>query len=180
MAHGWRRYGVLGAVLGLLCWLPVAAQAQPLLATATCSGQVVGNPGFESGSLDWSASAGVITNSSSEPPHSGSWDAVLGVLGGTETISQTITVPAGCHGTLSFWLHIDTEETTTTTAYDRLSLKAGTTQLATWSNLNHNLGYSQKVIALPVTGTFPITFTATEDSTLLTTFVLDDVTVTLS
>ncbi|HEU5269881.1 MAG TPA: hypothetical protein VFU36_08145 [Jatrophihabitans sp.] len=187
MARGWRRCAVL--VAGLLCWLPAVhgqAQAQPgysarpASAVTTCSGQLVRNPGFESGAVYWTASPGVITNSSSEPAHSGSWDAVLGILGGTESVSQTISIPAGCHATLSFWLHIDTEETTTTTAYDRLTLKLDTTQIAGWSNLNHNLGYSQQVVAFSGTGTFTITFTATEDSSLLTRFVLDDVTVTLS
>ena len=182
MAHGWRRCAVL--VVAVLCWLPVAAAAEPVATASavatTCSGQLIGNPGFESGSVSWTASPGVITDSSSEPPHSGSWDAVLGILGGTESISQTITIPAGCRATLSFWLHIDTEETTTTTAYDRLTLKLNSTQVASWSNLNHNLGYSQRTVTISATGTVTITFTATEDSSLLTTFVLDDVTVTLS
>jgi hypothetical protein len=167
-------------LVGLLCSLPTAAVAQPSTpAVTTCSGQVILNPGFESGPKAWSAPAGVITNSGVEPPHGGSWDAVLGVLGGTETVSQQISIPAGCHGTLSFWLHIDTDETTTTTAYDKLTLKIGTTTLGTWSNLNHNLGYSQKNLLLSA-GSYLLSFTATEDATLLTTFVLDDVTLTLS
>jgi hypothetical protein len=182
MVPNWRR--MLGAVLvaGLLCWLPVAAEARPSVGTAaaaTCSGQLIRNPGFESGPVYWTAPAGVITNSSSESPHSGSWDAVLGILGGTQTISQTITIPFGCQATLSFWLHIDTAETTTTTAYDKLILKMNSTTLKTWSNLNHNAGYTQYSLSLP-SGTFALTFTATEDSSLLTLFVLDDVTLTLS
>ena len=191
MARNWQRS--VASAAGLLCWLPVVAEAQPAasaqpvssaqpapVVTTGCSGQLIRNPGFESGAVYWSASPGVITNSSSEPPHSGSWNAVLGILGGTESISQSVTVPTGCHATLSFWLHIDTEETTTTTAYDKLTLKVNTTQVASWSNLNHNLGYSQRTLTLSGTGSFTITFTATEDSSLLTTFVLDDVTVTLS
>ncbi len=175
---GWRRCAVL--VVGLLCWLPTAAVAQPVRPAAySCSGQLIPNPGFESGSKGWSASPGVITDSGIEPPHSGSWDAVLGILGGTQTLAITVTIPAGCHGTLSFWLHIDTDETTTTTAYDKLTLKANSATLATWSNLNHNVGYSQKNFGLSGGQTVTLVFTATEDSTLLTTFVLDDITLTL-
>ena len=44
-----------------------------------------------------------------------------------------MTIPAGCAATLTFYLHIDTAETTTTTAYDKLTVKAGTTTLATYS-----------------------------------------------
>ena len=55
-----------------------------------------------------------------------------------------MTIPAGCAATLTFYLHIDTAETTTTTAYDKLTVKAGSTTLATYSNLNKNTGYAQK------------------------------------
>ena len=55
-----------------------------------------------------------------------------------------MTIPAGCTATLSFYLHIDTAETTTTIAYDTLTVKLGSTTLATYSNLNHNTGYAQK------------------------------------
>jgi phosphatidylinositol-3-phosphatase len=150
-----------------------------------CTGQRLGNPGFETGTATpWSASSGVISNSSSEPAHSGSWDAWLDGYGTTttNTLSQTITIPPGCHATLSFWLHIDTAETSTTTAYDKLTVKANTTVLATYSNLNHNSGYSQRSFDLSgfAGQTVTITFTATEDSSLQTSFCIDDVTVTLS
>src|SRR6185312_12447527 len=40
--------------------------------------QILGNPGFENGSANtapWTLTSGVINNSTSEPPHAGSWDA---------------------------------------------------------------------------------------------------------
>ncbi len=59
-------------------------------------------------------------------------------------------MPSGCSTyQLSFWLHIDTAQTTTTTAYDTLTVQilnsSGTVlgTLATFSNLNHGTGYSQ-------------------------------------
>ena len=79
-------------------------------------------------------------------------------------------------------MHIDTAETSTTTAYDKLTVKANSTVLATYSNLNHNSGYSQQSFDLSSYAgqTVTITFTATEDSSLQTSFVIDDVAVTLS
>jgi len=135
---------------GLLCLLPAVAQAQPAPAVTSCSGQKVLNPGFE-----------------------------LGALGQTQTVAISVSVPAGCHGTLSFGLHIETEETTTTTAYDTLTLKAGSVLLASWSNLNHNTGYALKSVVLSA-GTVTLTFTAKEDLTLLTSFFVSQVTLSLS
>ena len=110
-------------------------------AGSTCSsGQKLGNPGFESGSASWTATSGVIgQNGPYEPAHSGSWNAWLDGYGSshTDTLSQTVTIPAGCSTyTLSFYLHIDTSETTTSVAYDNLTVTLGSTTLATYSNLN--------------------------------------------
>jgi hypothetical protein len=148
-------------------------------APSSCSGQKLGNPGFETGTAaPWSVSSGVISNSSSEPPHSGSWDAWVDGYGAThtDTLSQQVTIPAGCHATVTFWLHIDTSETTTSTAYDKLTVKIGTTTLAIYSNLNHNSGYAQKILdASSYAGqTVTLTFTGSEDSVDETSFVIDD------
>src|SRR5262249_58305709 len=56
-------------------------------------GQKLANPGFESGSASWTATAGVIGQwSPSEPPHSGTWDAWLDGYGAThtDTLSQSV------------------------------------------------------------------------------------------
>jgi putative Ig domain-containing protein len=145
-------------------------------------GQKVTNSGFESGSTGWSASAGVIgQNGPYEPAHSGTWDAWLDGYGTThtDTVTQSVTVPSGCTGTFTFYLHIDTSETTTTVAYDKLTVKNGSTTLATYSNLNHISGYAAHTFTVPA-GTNTISFTGTEDSSLQTSFVLDDITVTAS
>ncbi|MFC0434027.1 protease pro-enzyme activation domain-containing protein [Kutzneria buriramensis] len=152
----------------------------------SCSGQQLGNPGFETGSASpWSASSGVVSNASAgEAAHSGSYLAWLDGYGSThtDTVSQSVTIPAGCHATLSFWLHIDTAETTTSTAYDKLTVKAGSTTLATYSNLNANSGYVQKTFDVSSLAgqTVTISFTGAEDSGLQTSFVIDDTAVTLS
>lgn len=148
--------------------------------------QVVKNPGFETGTAaPWSLSTGVLNNSSGEPPHAGSWDAWMDGYGTThtDTASQSVTIPAGkSTAKLSFYLHVDTAETTTTTAYDKLTVKLGSTTLATYSNLNHASGYvvHSFTVSQFIGQTVKLSFTGTEDSSLQTSFVLDDIKLTAS
>ncbi|QDY10877.1 M4 family peptidase [Micromonospora sp. HM134] len=150
------------------------------------AGQLLGNPGFESGNTVWSASTGVIgQNGASQPTHGGTWNAWLGGTGGTltETLSQSVSLPAGCATyNFSFWLHIDSREVTTTTAYDKLTVQvlnsSGTVlaTLATYSNLNKATGYTQRSFSLAAYAGQSVTlkFTGTEDASLRTSFVVDD------
>ncbi len=171
--------------------------AQSNEASATPAGscpaqQLLGNPGFETGSASpWSATSGVISNHSAEPPHSGSWDAWLDGYGTThtDTLSQSITLPTGCsNDNFSFWLHIDTAETTTTTAYDTLKVQvlnssgAVLSTLVTYSNLNHITGYAQHSFSLASYAGQKITlkFTGSEDYEYQTSFVIDDTSVNVS
>jgi hypothetical protein len=151
--------------------------------------QILGNPGFENGSASpapWSITAGVINSSTSEPPHAGAWDAWMDGYGSshTDTVLQTVTIPAGATAaTLTFFLHIDSAETSTTTAFDTMTVQIRNTSgtvlstLATYSNLNKATGYQQKSFnLLSFKGqTIQIFFKGVEDSTLQTSFVLDDV-----
>ena len=153
----------------------------------TCTAkQLLGNTGFETGTAaPWTATAGVIDSSTGEAAHTGSWKAWMDGYGSahTDTLSQSVTIPSGCTTySFSFWLHIDTAETTTTTAYDKLTVAVGTTTLATYSNLNKNTGYAQKSFNLAAYAgqTVTLKFTATEDSSLQTSFVVDDTAVNVS
>ncbi len=141
--------------------------------------QLLGNPGFETGSAaPWTTTSGVIDNSTSEPAHSGSWKAWLDGYGTshTDSLSQTVTIPSGCRASLSYWLHIDTAETTTTAQYDKLTVTVNGTTVATYSNLDHNTGYAQKTIDLSAYAGQSVTlkFNGVEDSSLQTSFVIDD------
>jgi subtilase family serine protease len=147
--------------------------------------QLIGNPGFETGSASpWSLTPAVLNNSTSEPAHTGSWDAWLDGYGTTHTdsASQSVTIPSSCNATFSFWLHIDTAETTTTIAFDTLKIQvlsssgALLANLASFSNLNHATGYAPHSFSLAsfVGQTITLKFTGTEDSSLQTSFVIDD------
>jgi PKD repeat protein len=174
-------------------------------ATATPTGpsctatQLLGNPGFENGSSNpapWKVTSThtpleVINSNSLEPPHSGTWDAWLDGWGKTttDTLSQSVTLPTGCTNyNFSFWLHIKTAETTTSTQYDKLSVQvlnsSGTvlSTLHTYSNLDHNTGYAQRSFSLSAYAgqTITLKFTGTEDFELQTSFVIDDTAVNVS
>ncbi|MFF7953438.1 putative Ig domain-containing protein [Streptomyces griseorubiginosus] len=150
----------------------------------TCtSSQLLGNAGFESGNTTWTASSGVITNGTGESAHSGSYYAWLDGYGSahTDMLSQAVTVPSGCKATFTFYLHIDTKETGST-AYDKLTVSAGSTTLATYSNVNAASGYVQKSFDLSsyAGSTVTLKFSGVEDSSLQTSFVIDDTAVTTS
>lgn len=162
--------------------VPSAAAAHTSSPAAACTpAQVVTNGGFESGTSPWSqSSSGVITTRSGQTAHSGTGFAWLDGTGGThtDTLSQSVTIPSGCAtATLTFWLHIDTAETTSSTAYDKLTAKIGGTTLATYSNLDKNTGYAQKSFDVSAFAgrTVTVAFTGAEDSSLQTSFVVDDV-----
>jgi hypothetical protein len=154
--------------------------------SATAQNLIV-NGGFETGAATpWTLTAGVLNNSTAEPAHTGAWDAWLDGYGTThtDTATQTVSIPSTITtATLVFWLHIDTAETTTTTAFDKLTVQvlnssnAVLATLGTFSNLNHAAGYQQHSFDVSSFKgqTIKIRFTGTEDVSLQTSFVLDDI-----
>jgi hypothetical protein len=154
------------------------------VSNTTTATELVLNPSFESGSASWTASTGVITSDAGFAAHTGTWKAWLLGYGTTrtESVYQTIAIPAGSGAaTLRFWLAIDTEETGTT-AYDTLTAQVRSTTnavlrtLATYSNANAS-GYVQRSFDVSAYRgqTVRIYFGGSEDSSLATSFVVDDV-----
>ena len=161
------------------------ASAKPTAVVAPT--QLLGNPGFENGAnaSPWTTTAGVIDNSTSEPSHSGAWKAWLDGYGAshTDTLAQTVTLPATLTTAgLSFYLHIDTAETTRTAANDKLTVQirnsSGTVlaTLATYSNLNAASGYSLKTFDVSAYKgqTIQVYLVGVENSSRQTSFVVDD------
>ncbi|AWL41217.1 MULTISPECIES: M4 family metallopeptidase [Streptomyces] len=142
--------------------------------------QLLTNPGFESGNTGWTNSD-VINNDVREPAHGGSYTAWLNGWGSahTDTLSQTVTIPAGCKATLSFYLHIDTTEFYAG-VYDKLTVTAGSKTLATYSNADAAYGYAKKSFDLSSLAgqTVTLKFTGVEDAYLATNFVVDDTSLT--
>jgi uncharacterized membrane protein len=170
-----------------------ATVALTINASGGTTTQILGNPGFENGKTNpapWVLTSThspqeIIANSSLEPPHSGTFDAWLDGFGTTttDTIMQQVAIPSNATAaTLSFWLHIDTAETSTTTAFDTLTVQVRDSSgnvlstLATFSNLDHATGYQQHTFNLNsfIGKTIQIFLIGKEDFELQTSFVVDD------
>ncbi|MFF5438979.1 hydrolase [Streptomyces achromogenes] len=184
---GWNDTTATNAALALNAteWLSGASGTGTGGGSTTCAAaQLLGNNGFESGSTAWTSTSGVITNSTSKTARSGSYYAWLDGNGTatTDTLAQTVTLPSGCAARLTFQLHVDTAETTTSTAYDTLKVQvlngSGTVlrTLATYSNLDAATGYTQRAFDLGgyAGQTVTLKFTGTEGSKYQTSFVVDD------
>ncbi|MGA8680172.1 MAG: protease pro-enzyme activation domain-containing protein [Acidimicrobiales bacterium] len=117
--------------------------------------QLLRNPGFESGNIDWTATPDVILNNLEadyyEVAEAGSWFAWLDGYGipHTDTLAQTVTVPSGCTNyVLSYYQHIDTSEIASRcNGCDTLKLQVLNSSgsvlatLSTYTNLNAARGY---------------------------------------
>ncbi|MFL6118488.1 FG-GAP-like repeat-containing protein [Actinophytocola sp.] len=190
----------INAATGLILGTPTAAGTFTVTVTVTsssplpqrrsvtftwsisdCAGQILPNPGFEDGATGWTATRGVIIPQRDQPPAGGTRTAWLDGYGQphTDTLQPAAVVPPGCRATLSFALHVDTAETTTVTPFDRLTVTANGTVLATYSNLDHAPGYVRRTVKVSAPSGASILFTGTEDAIQQTSFVLDDVTLTL-
>jgi len=161
--------------------------------SAGTSTQLIVNGGFETGSAaPWILTAGVLCSDSTcagETAHSGSWFAWLDGYGftHTDTATQKVSIPAGkTSATLAFYLHIDTQEVGTT-PYDTLRVQVLNSSgsvlatLATYSNANAASGYALHSLNMNawIGQTVQIRFIGREDASLATSFVIDDVTLTV-
>lgn len=150
--------------------------------------ETMSNGGFEQGAVAWVGNTNKIGSFPQQPAFEGSKNAWLGNKGSTSTESlyQTVSIPADFSTVMfSFQLHIDTAETTTRVAYDKLKVEVKDTNgnvlktLATYSNLDKAAGYQARSFDLSAYKgqTVRISFTSTEDISLQTSFVLDKVSV---
>ncbi len=183
---------------------PVVAGAAPQAITATREmalgatqvmsalrpGTTVVNGNFESGSTGWTQSSSggynVISNFTQYPAFAGAWYAWLGgYSGGTDVLQQAVTIPSS--GKLQFQYHITTAETSTSSAYDKLSIEladnaSGATlaSLASFSNLTTTSGWTlspEYDLSAFAGRTVRLRFTASLDISDNTSFRFDDISV---
>ena len=158
-----------------------ASFVQPPIAES----QLLVNPSFENGEQGWTASSGVITTKSDQPAHSGTGKAWLGGYGEahTDKLWQQVDLPSTAHAiSLSFFLHIDTEEEEPG-AWDKLTVRIRDSNgtllqtLKTFSNQEAAPGFATHALNLTAFRgkSIRIEFEVKEDSRLSTSFVLDDV-----
>ncbi|WP_234411002.1 M4 family metallopeptidase [Nocardioides terrigena] len=151
-------------------------------------GNLLANPGFESGAASWAGNTGIITTNASRPARTGSYKAWFGgnATTSTETLTQAVTVPStATAANLSYWIRTDTAESGST-AYDTFRVQVVvdgvTTTLRTFSNVGTNATYTQYSHSLLAYKGKSVTvkFLMNEDSSLQTSFVLDDAAVAVS
>jgi Zn-dependent metalloprotease len=155
--------------------------------TPTPGGNLLVNGGFEGSASPWVGSgSGYFYIANGNYPHGGTGYIYFGVNNSVSGQSyQTVSIPTTASGTLSFWLNVTSSETTTSTVYDRLFVEVRSTSgtllatLATYSNLNKSTAGNYTLRTLPVPATYKgqtvrIQFRTTTDSSLATTFRVDD------
>lgn len=141
------------------------------------------NGGFEQGSTGWAGDTWTIGTDPTHPARSGAGYLWLLGYGKTtaEQVNQTVTVPAG--GKLSFYLKVNSAETSTYTAYDTLKVEVRDTAgyllktAATYSNKDKGSSYVLRTVDLSAFAgqKVQLRFSANEDSMYATTFLVDDV-----
>lgn len=149
--------------------------------------ELIVNGGFEGGSASpWVTSGTGFAYSTGAYPRSGTGYTILGINNSsTGQEYQTVSIPAAATANFTFWLNVTSSETTTTVQYDKLFVEvrdtAGNllTTVATYSNLNKGTAgvYSQKSFSLAAYRgqTVRVQFRSTMDSSVTTSFRLDDV-----
>ncbi|EON22630.1 griselysin [Nocardioides sp. CF8] len=151
-------------------------------------GNILLNGGFESGAASWAGNTGLITTSASRPARTGSYKAWFGGNGATSTenLTQTVTIPAtATAANLTYWIRTDTAESGST-VYDTMKVQVVvggvTSTLRTFSNVGTNATYTQFSHSLLSHKGKAVTvkFLMNEDSSLQTSFVVDDTAVSVS
>ncbi|HEY1015077.1 MAG TPA: trypsin-like serine protease [Herpetosiphonaceae bacterium] len=189
------KYGVYARVTNYQSWIasyvgtsttPTPTTPTPTTPTPTPSPTPTPGPttlvngGFEN-STGWTQTpSGII---STQRPRSGSYSAWFGGANSTsENVSQQVTVPA--NGQLKYYWYMTTQESGST-AYDYLRVRVYSTggtllgTVRTWSNASSpkNAWTLDTVSLASYAGqTVRLRFESTTDSSLITSFFVDDVT----
>ncbi|NOT47116.1 MAG: M4 family metallopeptidase [Acidobacteria bacterium] len=181
VATGWCAVGVGSCPGG-----PTPTPTPTATPTPGGGGELLVNGAFESSVSPWvSSGTGAFYTNAGSYPHGGTGYIYFGVNNSVTGQSyQTVSIPATAAGTLTFWLNVTSSETTTTVQYDKLFVEvrntAGTLLAtpATYSNLNKGTAgvYSQKSLNLSAYKgqTVRVQFRTTMDSSITTTFRVDD------
>jgi hypothetical protein len=173
----------LAAVLIFMSWSALQSWGQT---------ELIQNGGFESGAANWTMAGGAIADNTSGFSRSGSFFLFLGgVVNEVDSCYQTITIPAGASSaTLSFYYNILSAESPVNSPFDffHASIRnTGNVVLATVlsksnvdqdSNSGPAFYHQQTFNLLPFAGqTVRIYFDSSNDSSLESYFLVDDVSV---
>jgi hypothetical protein len=149
-------------------------------------GELLVNGGFEGGSCNpWVFKPGAKCVLGGPWPHGGAGYAQLGKNNNDGRIYQQVAIPHGAPANLTFWLNVDTQETTPSMQNDKLFVEVRDLNnvvlatLGTFSNLDDGPpgAYSQKAFSMAAFAgqTVRLTFNVDSNSSLPTNFRVDDV-----
>jgi hypothetical protein len=151
--------------------------------------ELIVNGGFEGGAAPWTLTGGALVSTGGNHRSGTGYLILGGVNNASQSAFQQITIPSGTSPSLNFWLNVTSAETTTTTQFDRFFVEVRSTSgtllatLATFSNLNRVAATNAYTLRGPLNlssfagQTVRIQFRATTDSSLITSFRVDDVSV---
>ena len=154
--------------------------------TGCTARQLLGNPGFESGSISpWTTTPNVLTSTSDGvPAQAGSWLAWLDGYGAahTDTLAQKVTIPATCKNAMfTYWADVNSTVTATKQAQNTLVLQVlnssgtvvQTVPVATAANNGSSYVEYSTSLASYIGQTITLKFTGTEVSGGNTSFFED-------
>ena len=134
--------------------------------------QLLGNPGFETGSISpWTSTAGVLASTSEGvPAQAGSYLAWLDGYGSahTDTLAQKVTIPANCkNAVFTYWVEVNSTTTNKSNALNLQVLNSSGTVLQTIAvatAANNGSKYVEYTtnLASYIGQTITLKFTATE------------------
>jgi hypothetical protein len=174
---------VKGTKTGFTSVTKTSAPTAAVTSAPACTSQLLKNRQFESGAQNWSQSSAGIILTDGAYEHAGVGYAWLGGLGiaGSQTVTQTVTIPAGCKASLAYWADIRTDETEAV-AYDFFEVVANGTVVQRYSNLDAGTTYARRSVSLNAYSgtTLTLSFRVREDSNTLTSVFVDDTYLVLS
>jgi hypothetical protein len=156
----------------------------------TCATQVLGNPGFETGTAaPWVVTYPDEITNTGPAPRTGSWNAVIDLDNNTDkrkNLTQTVGIPSYCAtATFSFWLRIQTQIAPgVSNMYVRILNSTGATVLATLANFTATTTANYQQYSYSLTAyrgqTIMVRFEGVGTGTRRTTYIIDDTSITLT
>ena len=148
--------------------------------------QLLGNPGFETGSISpWTSTSGVLNSTSSgAPAQAGKYLAWLDGYGTayTDTVAQKVTIPATCaSATFTYWVEVNSTASSSSKPRNTLALQVlnssgsvlQTIPVATGANSGSSYVQYSSNLAAYIGQTITLKFTGTEVSGGNTSFFED-------